>query len=608
MAIMYPRRLTPAHVKSRAEQSVFRALETYLGDEWSVFHSVGLVYRDPKRGAVDDEVDFVLAHPEKGVIALEVKGGGLECHNGEWRRRSADGEPETIRDPIEQAIDHRYSLERKIKEVPGWNDHRLLIAYALALPDVTVEGLALAPDAPRELIVDRAQLRTEEDLIKALDRILRYRRGSGGTQTAPGPDGIEMLRELLAPEFVLSMRRVDEYADEEADMVRLTHGQVDVLRALEQNRRIVVRGCAGSGKTMLAVHRAHDLAEAGARVASVCFNQRLASDLAARFRHDNVDFSTIDSLFLRTANEAGIQLPAGYTTPQEEKLAAFEDAIAKLGGPYDAIFVDEAQDLRNDPFTALVLALRDEEQGRLLLFMDDNQRVYHTGFEVPEEFTQYELAVNCRNTQKIHEAVMRFHDGEAKPSVKGPLGRPPELVETADQARAVAERLERFKREEELPAQDMVVLSPHPEMSSRVFKELHPRLRPHEEIGGPSVLYDEPPVAFFSSINTFKGLEAKVVVLCELEDVQREKEQILRRAVPGVQRRHRRLRPRRSRAITVRARRVSGRSHRRCTGMAADGPTCRPRPSPSNSRPRPPGSARPRGRRREWSRRSCRSR
>lgn len=160
--------------------------------------------------------------------------------------------------------------------------------------------------------------------------------------------------------------------------------------------------------------------------------------------------------------------------------------------------------------------------------MDDNQRVYHTGFEVPEEFTRYELAVNCRNTQKIHEAVMRFHDGEVKPSVKGPLGRPPELVETADQARAVAERLERLKREGQLAAQDIVVLSPHPTGSSAVFEAV-PRLRPHEEMGspyGPYVLYDEPPLAFFSSINTFKGLEAKVVLLCELEDVQREKEQL----------------------------------------------------------------------------------
>ena len=84
MAVMYPRTLLEDDLKSRAEGKVFDALEKRLGDGWEVFHSVGWVSRDKEKGSDDGEIDFVIAHPERGVLCLEVKGGGIECKHGEW--------------------------------------------------------------------------------------------------------------------------------------------------------------------------------------------------------------------------------------------------------------------------------------------------------------------------------------------------------------------------------------------------------------------------------------------------------------------------------------------------------------------------------------------
>ena len=70
---------------------MFEALRDQLSDEWSVFHSASVIYRDHAQGARDDEGDFVLCHPDRGIVCLEVKGGGLECQHGAFYRLPAGG-------------------------------------------------------------------------------------------------------------------------------------------------------------------------------------------------------------------------------------------------------------------------------------------------------------------------------------------------------------------------------------------------------------------------------------------------------------------------------------------------------------------------------------
>ena len=72
---MYPRALLDDDVKSAGETKVFQALESGLDDAWEVFDPVGWVRRDPGQGAGDGEIDFVLAHPDHGIVA--------------WRSRAA---------------------------------------------------------------------------------------------------------------------------------------------------------------------------------------------------------------------------------------------------------------------------------------------------------------------------------------------------------------------------------------------------------------------------------------------------------------------------------------------------------------------------------------
>lgn len=196
MARMFPPTLLEADVKSAAELRVFEALRDGLPDDWDVFHSASLIVRERRAGAEDDETDFVLCHPGRAIIALEVKGGGIECRHGEWFRIDGGGRQRT-RDPFSLALDHKHNLRRKVEALDGWKDASLRFCSAVCFPDITVHQLVLAPDAPRELILDR---RDVAGPTGAIERVVAFHAGRDDGRRAPGPDGARMLRELLAPE------------------------------------------------------------------------------------------------------------------------------------------------------------------------------------------------------------------------------------------------------------------------------------------------------------------------------------------------------------------------------------------------------------------------
>ena len=346
---MYPRELLPGEVKSNGEAKLFTALRDGLPDEWEAYHSASWILPDEGIGALDGEIDFVLCHPERGIVCLEVKGGSVECRVGEWST-VRDGRRERIRDPFAQALDHRYDLQRKIDALDGWRGRELLIVHAVAFPDVTVHQFVLAPDAPRAILLDRNDVRPGS----------QWRSSACSPSTAapaivgarPVPEGAAMLRELLAPSVSLRVPMVEQILEEEAALIELTNEQSLALARLGRNRRLVVYGCAGSGKTMLAVEHAKRLEREGERVLFVCFNRGLAEHLRRTERRSGVSFFTFHALCTHLGRRAKVKLPQyarGAAPPEyfEDELPdALIDAIGILGDQYDALIVDEAQDLQ----------------------------------------------------------------------------------------------------------------------------------------------------------------------------------------------------------------------------------------------------------------------
>ncbi|RMD63387.1 NERD domain-containing protein, partial [Candidatus Parcubacteria bacterium] len=73
MARMIPNQPHP-DTRSQAELRLFEAWKRQLPDDYVVFHSVWWQIRDTQSGARDGETDFLLAHPDFGILIVEVKG------------------------------------------------------------------------------------------------------------------------------------------------------------------------------------------------------------------------------------------------------------------------------------------------------------------------------------------------------------------------------------------------------------------------------------------------------------------------------------------------------------------------------------------------------
>jgi hypothetical protein len=520
MARMYPPEFHDANGENPAERKLFDALRDSLPDPWEAYHSIDWLERDPDDGARVGEIDFILAHPKEGILTLEVKGGGIECQHGAWRRRKPNGKWEPMKDPVKQVRDNQFALERLLRRMPEWPITNPFMSHGLVFPLASVHQFSLGPGTDPAIIIDRNDI---TDLPAAVEGVLAFHRGARDKRNLLGEEGMEALVDLLAPSVNIRVPLGERLMLEEAQLESLTKEQARGLRQMRRNHRMVFIGCAGSGKTMLAIAHARRLASEGFRVLFTCFNRQLREDLETRYGTEGLDIRNVHSLALQLSRKAKLDLPKtdwdelGPEFWNEEMADKLVEACALLDVQYDALLIDEAQDLDNRWLDSLTCLLSDPQKSPVWLFMDDNQNVYGSTLEVPDEYMSFELSVNCRNTRSIHREVMKKYIGSVEPDVQGPEGRAPELIHTRDQAEAVAGVLERLCGAEEIPTQDVVVLSSHGTTNSRIY---------NDGIPGRFPLTDKRPTptgkVYFSSIRGFKGLEASVVVLCELEDVEEE--------------------------------------------------------------------------------------
>jgi hypothetical protein len=504
---------------------MFRMLDDQLDDEWDVYYSVALLTKENGGRARDGEIDFVAVHPELGIVCIETK-GTVQHRNGRWQERYA-GEWKDCRDPGEQVTGHLKSLQRAIAKELGWKSSEIRISRLVALTGSVVPEVSAAPDLPRDVIVDQSDLFELED---ALERSTAFELGERDKTKPLGEDGRGLLRTFLAPSNDFSPQLSDQFDLEEIRFKQLTADQKRVLSGVASSPRAAIIGCAGSGKTVIAREMAVAAAESGKSVLMVCFNSALADHLNARNRHDQITISHFHGLCRSLAKEAKLRLPKPPPKNDHEATALYFnerlpelllEALSILDVRYDVLIVDEAQDLLQDWYEILETTLRDEASSQIWLFLDDNQQVYSRAFTIPAGYGIYHLTRNCRNTVAIHEQVKDAYTGTIEIESQGPPGRPVEfMADTANQPAAVAGVIERLVDEEGVSPHDIVVLSPHRvgSPSSEVANQpgrfcfVHGEPKRNDEVR-------------FSSIKAFKGLEAPVVIVCELDHLSHEQAQ-----------------------------------------------------------------------------------
>jgi hypothetical protein len=329
----------------------------------------------------------------------------------------------------------------------------------------------------------------------------------------------------------------EEIDRREREMEQLLRDQQrPVLQLAALNDRVIVTGAAGTGKTLIAMEVARRAADEGRRVGLVCFNQ-LVGDWMRRQIESSLP-SRPNLIVGRTirilADMTGVSIPrdpSPYYWAQdlpaqlEERLT---DPEFRAAATFDYLVVDEAQDLLARPglWECLTRFLEGGiAAGSFCLFGDfDNQvlgdhDVMDWSLGVLHDYarpTRYRLSENCRNYRIIGDTALRL-SGFSKPVYSGYMRVGGGIqnydiffyAEESEQRDKLSQWLREFKAQSYKPA-EITVLSFRSSEDCAAAR-LAPAgfsLRPAWQHSTDSTCY--------ASVQAFKGLENKVVILTDV--------------------------------------------------------------------------------------------
>jgi UvrD-like helicase family protein/AAA domain-containing protein len=391
------------------------------------------VWWEPLFSLDDERPDLVVLVPDTGMLVLEVleakKGAMVGVSDGTLTVRSPDGEVVSVRHPLAKARAFADEVRARAREagIDAEDELPVLAAGVFGYIDRRTARERGIDDA-----VDLGACLFRDDIDRMNDSTEAARQGLASMFATPARGVISeaaerLYRAVIHPDTVLTPVQGELAGVRGAitrDVKALDREQEALAKTLGAGHR-VIRGVAGSGKTVILVHRARLLAQLHSkdRVLVTCYNRSLKGFLERQLEpYKNV---TVATLHHQMYAILGMASEEPYRPDRTEDMAetarralAALDKLANLGVNYegrlfDHVLVDEAQDL---PLEALQFAVRMLRHGSesLLVVADAAQTLSgRKGFTWKEAGIVATgrtrvLTRNYRNTRQILDFAWSF--------------------------------------------------------------------------------------------------------------------------------------------------------------------------------------------------------
>lgn len=544
LARMLPQRCDPS-TESMAERRLFDMFASDPGTkDWVVLHSLGLARRGKKPYG---EIDFVVLVPGHGILCLEVKGGGISCNAGCWSTVDRTGERHILtRSPFNQAKDGMFALrESVVKRSEAGRFANLICGYSVVFPDVDDFTLE-SPEWERWQIIDRKTLGRPISVavLRAFAELRVLHKAHKGDE--PSASTIKELQQLLRPDYEGLFSRSAQLDHAEEQLTRLTKDQFVVLDQLARNPRCFFEGAAGTGKTMLAVEYARRAAESGSRTLLVCYNKLLGSWFVTSAVQSAAPGSLVRGSFFSLLRDAIVNSSESVHFKIAEEKGQGSDlynvvypyyglrAIEQSNSPFDVLVVDEAQDLiREEVLDIFDAWLKGGLTNGTWAMFGDLERQALFGRDTATELRALAkhrapdmavglLVTNCRNTLNIGQETCLLSGFAAPPYRMGQVAGAPVDYRYYDSPEEQGRLIDEVVSEMLVagtPPSELVILSSRKLIASGASKAGRGHAFCILEAGDSSTRRAGTPVVRFATIQAFKGMESKTVILCDVEVV-----------------------------------------------------------------------------------------
>ncbi|MCD8052838.1 MAG: NERD domain-containing protein [Lachnospiraceae bacterium] len=514
-------------IKSSAEKKMFDILGNLDMKHAYVLHSLGLPKHHTK---IYGEIDFVVVC-DRGIACLEIKGGRVDCRGGIWYFTDRYGvEREKSEGPFAQVTGNMFSLRTSLKNRFPDNRHmkNVLMACGVVFPDISFTA------SSEEIIPEIVYDRRTPDITGYIQQIFDYWENRQHKETSKlSPSDMEMIVSYLRGEFTFIPRLGDRLESVERRLIRLTAEQAQLMEALSLNEHLLIEGSAGTGKTLLAVDFAVKRAQAGDRVLFLTYNKNLSNDIHRQTQETaNLKVINIHALFGEYVEVDAKTLQENPQNYFSEILPeAFYEYIKNISETersslqYDLIVMDEGQDIIRPVYLhSLDYLLKNGlENGRWAVFYDGKQNIYNPEYPDGMELllslpcTKFRLFVNCRNTVQIGTYTSEVSGIAAGDYIREIGEEVQKIIYTgeADFRKQIKKILNVF-RTENVAMQDVTFLSPKRYVNSRLSAAA---ISVADISGGEDA---GPELPHFATIQGFKGLDSKIVILVDVEDIREE--------------------------------------------------------------------------------------
>jgi Nuclease-related domain/UvrD-like helicase C-terminal domain/Uncharacterized conserved protein (DUF2075) len=518
MAKMYPDYCV---TDSPGERKLFTFLrESPKTEGWVVLHSLHIARHISK---TKGEADFVVLVPNLGIVIIEVKSHQeIRIKQGSWYF-GRDNLPHES--PFKQGETAMYSIRKHlVQSNPIFN----------RIPFLNVSWFTEIdfPKSSQMEYHDWQVLNIEDlddvagSLLNAIKKGIKHLGAKLGVSnlngTALNGTMIEAATQLLRPDFEYAISEKIFRSERRKELLKFAEDQYIALDIALDNRAAIIKGAAGTGKSVLAVELARRFQMQNKKVALFCFNKFLSVELAGQLRDTHVLVSTIDSFALRLARESNIPLPPNNI--EALKSLNLKDLKISTEDKFDVIIIDEAQDLLNNAFYPILdeTVLDGLGNGCWYAFGDlDAQKIYDQSDSIAfvkskiGDVPIFTLTRNCRNVIQIGhfaEGLLptkpkwnSFRRNESHPN--------PQLIkidQDQDMTPLLDEVIDSCKKMG-FSYDDIVILSPL-EISEpqNIFAES--KFAPKFVLGA-----RKSGQISFTSISKFKGLESPCIILLDLE-------------------------------------------------------------------------------------------
>lgn len=424
---------------SAGEKKLFTVLAKKLPDTFRVWYEPFVNERRP---------DFIILGPEFGLLVIEVKGWygsqilKANADSFEVLPRNQDiNTPQLHQSPLRQGRNYLDSLSQNLETYKVLLQQKGRYQGHLAFPvgvgvvmsnlsQKQASELALEEILPFPTVAYSDELREWETidgeaLIQRLEQML-ITRFSFSPLTE---DQISTIKGIIYPEIVIGSKPACPQSvpggfsplPNHLILSTLDAKQEALAKSIGSGHRILF-GVSGSGKTLLLISRAKMLVQQNsqARILVLCFNISLSSMLRSILYKASDDNQAIEVHHFHAwttevvgkpiTSQAGVNYDEYVGQQTLETLKSYHQQQK-----WDAILIDEAHTFIPIWFQCCVQALKDPENGDLMIVADGSQSIYKRS-----DFTwksvgikaqgrtiskKFDLDRNYRNTKEILTAA-----------------------------------------------------------------------------------------------------------------------------------------------------------------------------------------------------------